>query len=125
MKQPKVDLHDCPVLDALEVFAGKWKVCILFELKGGPVRFNELRRLLPAISQKMMTQQLRQLEENGLVLRRQYRESRLHVEYSLTKLAKSVDPVLKSMVTWSTNNMKQVEIARKSYRSKQLKKDKI
>ena len=118
MEQPKVDPHECPVLDALEVFVGKWKVCILFELKGGPVRYNELRRLLPAISQKMMTQQLRQLEENGLVLRKQYPESRLHVEYSLTKLGKSIDPVLKSMVKWSKQNMSQVEKARKLYRAK-------
>ena len=52
MKENKVAPHDCPVLDAIEVFGGKWKVCILFELKDGPVRFNDLRRRIPAISQK-------------------------------------------------------------------------
>ena len=52
MKKPVVASHECPVLDAIEVFAGKWKVCILFELKDGPVRFNDLRRRISKINQK-------------------------------------------------------------------------
>ncbi len=121
MKKTEIDPHECPVLDALDVFAGKWKVCILFALKEGPVRFNDLRRMLPDISQKMLTQQLRLLEENGLVLRKQYREVPPRVEYSLTKLADTINPVLKLMVEWSRKNMKDIEKARKNYKRKKNK----
>ncbi|MEM7585190.1 MAG: helix-turn-helix domain-containing protein [Acidobacteriota bacterium] len=110
--------HDgaCPIERVLDVFAGKWKPAILFALENeGTLRFNELRRLTTGISQRMLTQQLRQLERDGVVERTQYFEIPPRVEYSLTELGRSLSPVENAIDAWGDAHMPEVEAARKRY----------
>ncbi|MEE3717163.1 helix-turn-helix domain-containing protein [Tumidithrix elongata RA019] len=92
----------CPVEAALKVIGGRWKVLILRELFGGIKRFGQLHRALHGITQKMLTQQLRELERDGLVDRHVYMQVPPKVEYSLTPLGKTLEPVLNSLHDWST-----------------------
>ncbi len=86
----------------LKFLEGRWKFFILFQLFGGEVmRFSELERAVPGITQKMLTQQLRQLENDGLVKRKAYPVIPPHVEYSLTEWGQELCPVLDSMLTWA------------------------
>jgi DNA-binding HxlR family transcriptional regulator len=88
---------------ALAIIAGRWKLRILFQLFGGRVqRFSELERALSGISQKVLNQQLRQLEQDGLVRRVAYAESPPRVEYSLTAWGQGVCPALDALLKWST-----------------------
>lgn len=89
---------------ALRLLEGRWKFDILFQLFGGHVRrFSELERAIPGVSQKMLTQQLRQLEEAGLVLRVAYPEVPPRVEYALTPWGQSLCPVLDSLLKWAVD----------------------
>ena len=90
----------CPVTTALSVIGGKWKVIILWHLRGGVKRFGELQRLVSGISQKMLTQELRDLEETGLVNRKVYPVVPPKVEYSLTETGWSLQPVLEQLSHW-------------------------
>ena len=88
---------------ALAIVAGRWKLRILFQLFGGRVqRFSELERALSGISQKVLNQQLRQLEQDGIVRRAAYAESPPRVEYSLTTWGQSLCPALDALLQWST-----------------------
>jgi DNA-binding HxlR family transcriptional regulator len=92
----------CPADQTLELISGRWKVPILWELFRGKRRFSELRRLLgDACGQKMMTQQLREMERDGLVRRKIYAQVPPKVEYSLTPAGKSLRPVVDAMVAWA------------------------
>lgn len=84
----------CPVERVIDVIGGKWKIIILFHLMNGTKRFNELRRLMPEVSQRMLTRQLRELEEYDIVERKVYAQVPPKVEYSLTDLGKSLDSIL-------------------------------
>ena len=95
-----VNLPRCPVETTLMLIVDKWKVLILRDLMPGTMRFNELRRSLGGVSQKVLTAQLRDMEANGLVARRVYAEVPPRVEYSLTALGRSLSPVLEAMRTW-------------------------
>lgn len=95
----------CPVtldkmLLAQKIIAGKWKFVILLFLSHGVKRFNELNRMLPGISQGILTQQLRELEYDGLVHREIYKEIPPKVEYSLTDLGRKFIPVLDQVLNW-------------------------
>jgi len=90
----------CPVETTLKMIGGRWKVLILQELFRGIQRFCGLHRLLGGITQKMLTQQLRELEKDGLILRKVYPQVPPKVEYSLTPLGKSLKPVLEAMHLW-------------------------
>lgn len=92
----------CPAETAISLLGSKWKLLILRELFKGMRRFGELSRSVPGISQKMLTQQLRQMEEDGLVSRKIYPEVPPRVEYSLTDIALSLKPVLDAMHKWGT-----------------------
>ena len=90
----------CAVETTLKVIGGRWKVLILRELLVGVQRFNQLHRSLPGITQKMLTQQLRELEEDGIIHRQVYPQVPPKVEYSLTPLGESLNPVLQAMHEW-------------------------
>ncbi len=90
----------CPAETAISLLGSKWKLLILRELFKGMRRFGELARSVPGISQKMLTQQLRQMEEDGLVSRKIYPEVPPRVEYSLTDIGKSLSPILDAMHKW-------------------------
>ncbi len=106
----------CPVEAAITVFGGKWKPAILYYLENnGPMRFSDLRRIIPEISPRMLTLQLRELERNGLVHREQFPEVPPHVEYSLTKLGESLKPVFKAIERWRQTHMGRVTTAQLRY----------
>jgi DNA-binding HxlR family transcriptional regulator len=88
---------ECPILSTIAMISDKWKVIIIYKLKGGTLRFNELMRALQGVTQKVLTSQLRQLEEDGLVSRKIYAEVPPRVEYSLTPLGESLTPVLEQL----------------------------
>ena len=87
-------MDECPVTTAIDVIGGKWKVIILYQLRGNTLRFGELRKRIPKITQKMLTQQLRELEKDKLVERKVYPEVPPRVEYTPTKLADKLNPAL-------------------------------
>lgn len=97
---PARNLPSCPVETTLMLIGDKWKVLILRDLMPGTKRFGELKKSIGGISQKVLTAQLRAMEENGLVIRTVYPEVPPRVEYSLTELGQSLKPVLDSMWDW-------------------------
>ncbi len=97
----------CPIEETVKLIGHKWKVLILRNLHDdGTQRFKQLERGINGISQKMLTQQLRQMEADGLIIRKVYPEVPLRVEYSLSELGKSLKPVLDSMNIWGENYIK-------------------
>lgn len=94
-------MKECPVKYALKILNGKWKLQILWELNQQPViRFNELQRRVEGISSFMLSKNLEELEQNRLIIRRQYNEVPPRVEYSLTKLGKDIHPALELLGDW-------------------------
>lgn len=93
----KSELPACPVATAVALIGGKWKLLILRNLKARPWRFNELQRDLDGISQKVLTDSLRQMIEDGLVYRKDYRELPPRVEYGLTVLGKEMLPIIDAL----------------------------
>lgn len=94
------NLPACPVETTLMLIGDKWKVLILRDLMPGTKRFGELKKSIGSVSQKVLTAQLRDMEEKGLVSRKVYAEVPPRVEYSLTELGKSLEPVLDAMRIW-------------------------
>ena len=92
----------CPAESTVGVIGGRWKVPVLWHLFAGTMRFSELKRALPECTAKMLTQQLRELEEDGVVRRKVYPEVPPKVEYSLTKRGASLKPVVEAMCKWAT-----------------------
>lgn len=97
MMKTKEELPVCPVATAVGLIGGKWKLLVLRNLRARPWRFNELRRDLEGISQKVLTDSLHQMMEDGLVYRHDYREMPLRVEYGLTELGKELLPILDAL----------------------------
>ena len=95
----------CPVEVTLDLIGNKWKFLILRELITGKRRFGELYKAIAGITQKMLTQQLREMEKDGIVNRRLYAEVPPRVEYSLTRSGRSLRPVLNAMQHWGTRYM--------------------
>ena len=93
-------LPACPVETTLKIIGDKWKVLILRDLFSGTKRFNELKKSLTDVTQKMLTQQLRELENDGIIHREVYPVVPPKVEYSLTELGKTLKPVIDSMYDW-------------------------
>lgn len=96
----KETLPPCPVETTLLLIGNKWKVLILRDLLDGTKRFGELKRSIGSVSQKVLTQQLRAMENDGLVHREVYAEVPPRVEYSLTELGESLKPILDAMLDW-------------------------
>jgi DNA-binding HxlR family transcriptional regulator len=95
----------CSVEAAISLIDGKWKCVILFHLQDGPVRFNELRRRLPDVTQRMLTNQLRELELDGLIDREVFAQVPPRVEYSLSERGRSLQPVLEALRRWGDENI--------------------
>ena len=104
--------YNCGIGPAFEVIGGKWKAVILWELHAQPHRFGELKRLLPDISEKMLIQQLRELEADGLVHREGFHEVPPRVEYSETRLGASLNAALGPLADWGDRYAKRASAAR-------------
>ncbi|MDY6939816.1 MAG: helix-turn-helix domain-containing protein [Cyanobacteriota bacterium] len=102
-KLTHTDRSTCPVESTIKAIGGRWKVLILRELFSGVKRFNQLHRSLRGVTQKMLTQQLREMEADGLIHREVYAEVPPKVEYSLTPLGESLKPILDAMHAWGKN----------------------
>ena len=109
MNEKTKELPACPVETTLVLIGDKWKVLILRDLMPGTKRFGELKKSIGNVSQKVLTAQLRAMEENGLVQRDVYAEVPPKVEYSLTELGKSLKPILDSMWAWGEDYKKNNE----------------
>lgn len=94
--------YSCTLALAMDIVGGKWKMVILWHLRHGILRFNELRRLLEGITQKMLTQQVRELEESGLISRTVYPVVPPKVEYALTEEGQKLIPALEMLCQWSS-----------------------
>ena len=95
-----MELPACPVETTLMLIGDKWKVLILRDLMDGTKRFGELKKSIGTVSQKVLTAQLRDMEEKGLLTRKVYAEVPPRVEYSLTELGRSLRPILDAMWAW-------------------------
>ncbi len=95
---------DCPLVAAVNIIGGKWKPIILHMLAQQTMRFGELQRNIPPVSQKMLTQQLRELEADGIVHREQYPQVPPRTEYSLTERGASLRPILEDLYAWGQAN---------------------
>ncbi|MFA5181736.1 MAG: helix-turn-helix domain-containing protein [Syntrophales bacterium] len=94
----------CPVTETMAVIGGKWKPIILFCIRDDTKRFSEIKRLIPGVTQKMLTQQLRELEEQGIIHREIHPVIPPKVEYSLTKYGCTLIPILDTMAQWGGNH---------------------
>jgi len=100
MNPPLFDLDYCPILPALDVIGGKWKPLVVYHIYRGAQRFGSLQRSIPSISKTMLTQQLRELERDGLLHRQVFAEVPARVEYTLTPTGLSLLPVLQAIGAW-------------------------
>lgn len=96
----KDELPQCPVATTVSLIGSKWKLLIMRNLLDRPWRFNELKKDLDGISQKVLTDSLRSMEEDGIITRTVYPETPLRVEYSLSELGESMRPILDAMQKW-------------------------
>lgn len=96
----KANPTNCPAEFTLAMIGGRWKIPIIFHLLAGRKRFSDLSRAIKGVTQKMLTQQLREMERNGLVMRQVYAQVPPKVEYSLTDLGASLHPVVEAMCEW-------------------------
>ena len=102
-----VKREGCPVEMLMNAIGGKYKPVILYHLMHGTKRFGELKRLVPDVSQRMLTQHLRELERDSLIHREVYREVPPRVEYSLTELGRTLQPLLLQMDAWAQAHMRE------------------
>lgn len=111
-------LADCPVRQVLDQIGDKWSTLMLLSLSEKPYRFGELRRLIPDISQRMLTQTLRDLQRNGLVLRTVFPTQPPSVEYRLTPLGESLLEPLQTLVRWAETHYGRIQAARQHFDGK-------
>lgn len=105
----KNQAYGCGLEAALDVVGGKWKVLILWHLASNALRFGELRRMVDGISEKMLIQSLREMEGDGIVVRKDFHEVPPRVEYSLTPFGVSLKVALRPLCEWGTKHMKRIE----------------
>lgn len=103
----KKELPECPVATTVQIIGSKWKLLILRNLLSRPWRFNELKKDLDGISQKVLTDSLRSMEEDGIITRTVYPEVPPHVEYALSDIGESMRPILDAMKDWGITYKKQ------------------
>ena len=102
MRSKEDILPECPVATTVSLIGSKWKLLIMRNLLGRPWRFNELQKSIDGISQKALTEALRSMEADGIVIRKAFPEVPPRVEYSLTELGESMRPIIKAMENWGT-----------------------
>ncbi len=102
------EMPACPVATTLQLIGSKWKILIMRNLMSRPWRFNELKKDLEGVSQKVLTDSLRSMEEDGIVIRTVYPEIPPRVEYSLSELGESMRPIIKAMEIWGTEYKKNI-----------------
>lgn len=103
---------ECPIMATIAMISDKWKVLIICKLRKGTLRFNELRRELKGVTQRVLTHQLRELEADGLVRRQIYAEVPPRVEYSLTELGQTLIPVLDHLERWAQEHSEELLASR-------------
>ncbi|WP_224483045.1 winged helix-turn-helix transcriptional regulator [Robertkochia aurantiaca] len=99
----------CTLVHTMNIIGNKWKPIIIYLLSNGPMRFGKLNALVPTISKKVLTTQLKELENDELIIRKSYAEIPPRVEYSLSEKAKGLLPVLKELSQWAENNFPEIE----------------
>jgi DNA-binding HxlR family transcriptional regulator len=109
MAQPLKRLPALPAERALKVISGRWKLIVLYHLLDGPKRLSELKKLVPAVSQKVLIQQLRELEEHGLVHREIFRQVPPRVDYAATALGRSLEPVMLALCEWGRHHAAELD----------------
>jgi DNA-binding HxlR family transcriptional regulator len=97
---------NCPVTHAIRLMGRRWKPLVLYNLRPAPLRFSELRRRLPEVTQKMLTQTLRELEKDGLVRRKAYPQVPPKVVYSITRYGRTLDSILLALCAWGEKDFK-------------------
>ena len=112
---PNVYKSICPSRQVLKRVGDKWTVLIIGILERGTIRFGSLRREVEGISQKMLTQTLRNLERDGLIKREVFAEVPVRVQYSLTEMGRSLIPVLKPLIQWSEAHLVEIEKAQQRF----------
>jgi len=110
-----MDMENCPVRDVMDNIGGKWNSLMILSLADGSLRFSQLRRLIPDISQRMLTQTLRDLQRDGYIHRTVFPTQPPSVEYALTDLGRSLLGLLKHFVDWSLENHGAIRAAREVY----------
>lgn len=105
----KKELPPCPVATTVGLIGNKWKLLIIRDIISGPKRFGELRKSLEGISQKVLTDCLRSMEEDGILTRTVYPEVPPRVEYSLSELGDTMRPIINAMASWGTEYKQRVE----------------
>ncbi|MDO5021136.1 MAG: helix-turn-helix domain-containing protein [Lachnospiraceae bacterium] len=105
----KEELPECPVATTVQLIGSKWKLLILRNLMDRPWRFNELKKSLEGVSQKVLTDSLRSLENDGIITRTVYAEVPPRVEYALSDIGESMRPILTAMKEWGDNYKKSLE----------------
>lgn len=105
--EPNFSNQKCPVSTTIRMIGGKYKAFLLWHLTGQTLRFHQLQKLIPEATPKMLTQQLRELEEDGLIVRTVYPVVPPRVEYSLTALGESLFPILEAMYAWGSQRMEE------------------
>ncbi len=103
---PVLTSKNCPVTHAVRLMGRRWKPLVLYYLRPGPLRFGELRRRIPEATQKMLTQTLRELEKDGLVLRKAYFQMPPKVVYSVTRYGRTLDAILLALCAWGEKDFK-------------------
>lgn len=99
---PQAKRYECPVTATLSVIGGRWKPILLWTLSNGSKRFGQLDAIIAGISRKILTEQLKELESSGLIIRTQYNETPPRVEYALSEKGKTLKPVMKAMSEWGS-----------------------
>lgn len=100
MTKDDYNKENCPTRVILKIMGGKWKTLIIHSLLDGTKRFNELRRIMPHVTQRMLTNQLRELEQDKIITRKVYAEVPPKVEYSLTEIGYALKPILEQLEAW-------------------------
>lgn len=104
----KEEMPACPVATTVQLIGSKWKLLILRNLLARSYRFNEMKRTIPGISQKVLTDSLRSMEEDGLIVRTVFPEQPPHVEYALSELGETMRPIIGAMELWGTEYQKKM-----------------